>query len=63
MAQTADAVTQAGSEVQVRHIPLTEFEQLFEMKGQFGQGSFGCVTVAVSVLEWKMVTIKMLWES
>ncbi len=40
---------------------LTEFDQLFEMKGQFAEGSFGSVSAAISVVEWKkMVMIKML---
>ncbi len=56
----AHAVTQARSEVRVRHVSMAKIDQLFKIKRQFGKGSFGYVYMAISVLEWKMVTIKML---
>ncbi len=55
---TADAVTQAGSEVRVWHVFLTEFDRLFKMKEQFTEGSFGSISTAVSIVERKMVMIK-----
>ncbi len=58
----AHAVTEAGSEVQIRYVSLTGFDRLFEMKEQFGEGCFGSVSTAVSIVEWKMVTIKKLRE-
>ncbi len=54
------AVTQAGSEVQIRYVSLARFDRLFEIKEQFGEGSFGSVSAAVSVVKRKMVTIKKL---
>ncbi len=53
-------MTQARSEVRIRYISLARFDWLFEMKEQFGEGSFGSVSAAVSVVEQKMVTIKKL---
>ncbi len=54
-------VTQAGSEVRIRYVSLAGFDRLFEMKEQFGEGSFGSVSTAISIVERKMVTIKKLW--
>ncbi len=56
----AHAVTQTKSEVQVRHVFMAGFDWLFEIKEQFSKGSFGRVFVAISIVEWKMVTIKKL---
>ncbi len=40
---------------------LTEFDRLFEMKGQFTEGSFDSISAAISIVKQKkMVTIKML---
>ncbi len=54
------AVTQAGSEVRVRHVFLAGFDWLFEIKEQFGKGSFGRIFAAVSIVKRKMVMIKKL---
>ncbi len=56
----AHAVTQNESEVQGRHVFMAGFDWLFEIKEQFGKGSFSPVSMAISVVERKMVTIKKL---
>ncbi len=53
-------MTQAGSEVRIRYVSLAGFDRLFEIKEQFGEGSFGSVSMAISVVKQKMVTIKKL---
>ncbi len=54
------AMAQAGSKVRVQNVSLAGFDRLFEMKQQFSKGSFSCISAAVSIVEWKMVTIKKL---
>ncbi len=54
------AVTQARSKVRIRYVSLARFDRLFEIKEQFGEGSFCSVSGAISVVERKMVMIKKL---